>query len=183
MSFWTIDFETEAIVRGSPAPPRPVGVAIKKNDENARYYAFAHSSENNSTFEFVDNLLNELVNSNQTLIFHNAKFDINVAMCHFGTKFPIIYHDTMFMAFLNNPREKSLSLKPLADKYLDMPPDEQTELKNWILENVKGSRESSWGAHIAEAPGKLVGRYAIGDVDRTFKLFSFFIDAIMEKSA
>ena len=33
----TIDFETEAIISGSPIPPRPVGVAVKLGDGASEY--------------------------------------------------------------------------------------------------------------------------------------------------
>jgi DNA polymerase-1 len=63
-----------------------------------------------------------------------------------------------------------------------MPPDEQTELKDWILANVPGAKKAptKWGKYIALAPGKLVGKYANGDTVRTEKLFNLFMPYIVE---
>jgi DNA polymerase-1 len=75
-----------------------------------------------------------------------------------------------------------MALKPLADKYLDMPPDEQEALRDWILANVPGAKKAptKWGAHIGKTPGKLCGPYARGDVIRTIKLFKLWLPWIKE---
>src|SRR5574343_501208 len=83
----------------------------------------------------------------------------------------------MIMAYLLNPREPQLSLKPLTTKYCGMPPEEQDELHAWIIKNVPGSK-SEPGAFIHLAPGKLVGRYAESDTDRTFILYNVFKNRI-----
>ena len=53
-----------------------------------------------------------------------------------------------------------------------MAPEEQEAVRDWLVEAgiaKKGSK--GWGAFIAQAPGKLVGEYADGDVIRTEMLF------------
>ena len=59
-----------------------------------------------------------------------------------------------------------------------MPPEEQEELKEWILRNVPEAKGSDWGAYICRAPGGLVGRYADGDVIRTNGLFCKLWDQV-----
>ena len=177
----TIDYETEAIDQRPAYPPRPVGVAIKARG-SCKYYAWAHPTENNcSVGDVLPILLDHYENAR--CIFHNCAFDIDVGLTHLSLPWPRVYDDTEFLAFLNDPREPSLALKKLADVYLDMPPDEQDELKDWILTNVEGAKRAptKWGAHIAKAPGKLVGKYARGDVVRTEKLYKLFRPIIAER--
>ena len=106
------------------------------------------------------------------LLFHNAKFDLRVALEHLGLPIPdpsrIV--DTMIMMYLIDPREASLSLKPLTAKYCGMPPEEQDELNNWIIKNIPNAKLEP-GAYICKAPGSLVGKYAKSDTDRTYALY------------
>lgn len=201
-----VDFETFKIDSYPDYPPEPVGVALSY-DRVKKYMAWDHPIENNCTKEEAVAEL-RYVFANYKVQFHNAPFDIMVAMIHLGLKRPVEFDDTLYMAYLHDPRDVSLALKPLADKYLNMPPDEQTELKEWIFENLRLRQDTKeivftrdlprtskgaiikkgtvqipkthWGAYIAYAPGKLVGKYAIGDIDRTRKLAKFFWPIICE---
>lgn len=173
-----VDFETEAIEKRPVYPPKPVGVALEINGK-PKYLAWGHPTENNCTKAEAKKILRKVFKEN-ICVFHNAAFDIEVAVKHLGLKPPKDFEDTLFLAYLSDPRDTSLALKPLAEKYLGMPPDEQEELQEWILENVfkknkkKPTKKDPLGAHIAEAPGKLAGRYAIGDIVRTKKLFNLY---------
>jgi len=170
-----IDFETEAIESGSDKSPVPVGVAVKYDDMAGWYYAWNHPTNNNSSFNSAKKVLTSIWENCSEILCHNSKFDIRVAMEHFGLEYPHgKVHDTLFLAYLHDPREKSLRLKDLADKYLNMPPDEQEELRDWLVANVKKATAKNFGAHISLAPGDLVGRYAVGDVDRSYKLYQYF---------
>jgi DNA polymerase-1 len=108
------------------------------------------------------------------LLFHNAKFDLEVARAFFDLPYPPWerVHDTTFLAFLLHPNAETLSLKPL-EKHLGVPPSEQLDLQEWIVTNVDAARRArtTWGAYIARAPARLVRPYAVGDVDRTWRLF------------
>jgi DNA polymerase-1 len=173
-----VDFETESIESRPDYPPKPVGVAIYRVPEKPVYMAWGHPTENNCTWAQAKEVLKKVYRECE-VVFHNSVFDIEVGDVHMGLPQPAVFHDTLFLAFLHDPRDESLSLKPLAHKYLNMPPDEQDELCNWILEWVDGSTEKNWGGFISKAPGKLVGRYAIGDVVRTYKLFKLFYDYVV----
>jgi DNA polymerase-1 len=61
-----------------------------------------------------------------------------------------------------------------------MAASEQTELHAWILANCSGATAKSAGAYISMAPGDLVGKYAIGDVVRTRKLFDLLHARIVQ---
>jgi len=164
----TLDFETEAIV-GNPLvdPPRPCGLAsIGILDETSPVYTTGWDS--------MKHMWERAVYSNRPLIFHNAPFDLAVGTHWFKTDRPHWerVHDTMFLLFLDDPYSSTLSLKPSADRYLDMPPEEQDKLIEWILANIPEATKKTAGAYISVAPSTLVAPYAQGDVLRTLRLFN-----------
>lgn len=184
MKIVPVDFETEGIEDRPNYPPKPVGVAVKW--PRYKYLAWGHPTGNNCTKVEAGKVLREIWRTT-TPVFHHAAFDIAVAMKYFKLPMPRNgYHDTLFLAYLHDPRDATLSLKPLADKYLDMPPEEQEVLNEWILQNVfiangkKPTKKDPLGKYICLAPGKLVAKYAIGDIARTERLFKFFLPYIKE---
>lgn len=170
----TIDFETEAI-NGNPIlnPPRPVGVAVWSSGQEPTYLAWGHGSGNNCVEGRAKDILRGFLEEKTPLLFHNAGFDVSVLNRFLGADWLDWerIHDTMYLLFLADPYASTLSLKPSANRYLDMAPSEQNEVHAWILKNVAGATDKSAGAYICRAPGDLVGRYAVGDVVRTRKLF------------
>lgn len=180
------DFETAGIEGRPVYPPVPVGVAIRY--PKWQYLAWGHPTENNCTKKEAKKILKEIW-ADHIPIFHNAAFDLEVALEHMGLKYPKHgYHDTLFLAYLHDPRDKTLSLKPLAEKYLEMPPNDQLRLKNWILKNVfepngwKETKKNPWGKYICLAPGKLVGKYAISDIKMTWNLYNYMLKEIKGRS-
>ena len=186
----TVDFETFGI-EGRPAyPPIPVGVSIKWFGKPAKYYAWGHPSQNNcGVLDAIKALTLAWVHPDGVL-FHNAKFDLDVAEAHLGL--PLLpwdrIHDTMFLLFLNEPHEAQ-ALKPAAHRLLGLPPDEQDAVADWLVTNqplagVKISRsyksEHTAGRYIAYAPGDVVGPYANGDTDRTEQLFTLLHQRVLE---
>lgn len=169
---YTIDFETKKAINGSNISPEPVGVSIKYCNEPSKYYAWGHPSNNNCSYAEILALLEGIWQQGSTYLFHNAKFDLRICLEWFGLPVPEpeCIHDTMIMAYLIDAREPSLGLKDLAHKYCGMPPDAQTDLKNWLVFNTDAT-ESNFGEYISEAPGNLVGRYAESDTDMTYALF------------
>jgi len=179
--FVTIDFETEAIVSGSGLSPRPVGVSIRPMGAPGHYLAWGHPTENNCTEEQARTELARYWD--QELIFHHGKFDIGVAMEHWGFQWPKTWHDTMYLIYLFDPLASTVSLKPSSERILGMPPDEQTAVRDWLMANgVVPYNSKSWGAHISKAPGKLVGKYADGDTERTEKMFTHLYPIIVQRN-
>lgn len=186
---YTIDFETGAIRQRPFYPPIPVGFSIMgPKDKKSRYYAWGHPTENNCTYKEACAVLQEVWNSDAPLLFHNAKFDIDVAQTHMGCG-PLAWeriHDTLFLLFLTDPHALKLSLKPSAARLLNMPAEEQDAVRQWLIDNgvhsgAQGSKDKpGWGAFICKAPGKLVGTYADGDVVRTKKLFDLLWPKVLE---
>ena len=187
-----LDFETKHIVFGSGVAPRPVGVAIQFLNEGVDskpyYYSWGHPGQNNVSEEFARTAVAR--HWDKELIFHNAKFDISVAMEHWGLPWPKRFHDTQFLIYLDNPLARELSLKPTAARLLGMPPEEQdavrdwliaNQRKDWLVEDHKTVNKSNFGAYIWRCPASIVGPYACGDVDRTGKLFYHLYDTIKQR--
>lgn len=178
----TVDFETEAIEDRPKYPPRPVGVAIKRDDAPAEYLAWGHPSGNNSTLERAKEALGAIWAGPEGLLFHNAKFDLDVARGHFGLPLPPAQriHDTMFLLFLHDPHSSTISLKPSAERLLGWKPEEQDAVAEWLWSHGVIPRTVKAGPYIARCDGGVVGRYACGDVDRTKALFDKLHPLILE---
>lgn len=188
-----VDFETRDIVFGSGVPPRPVGVSIQHLGKDPCYFSFGHPGENSCHEYFAKAALARVWD--QELIFHNAKFDIGVAMEHWGLPFPKKFHDTQFLIYLFNPLARELGLKPASAEILGMPPEEQEAVRDWLIANQrpewlvydsKGERhktvnKTNFGAYIWRAPASIVGPYANGDVVRTGKLWEKLYPDIQQK--
>ena len=182
----TVDFETESIEPRPMYPPKPVGVAIWYPGKKPVYWAWGHPTGNNCDFTHGKMVLTGCFTCGRPLLFHNAPFDLEIAQVHMDLAYPKwdMIHDTMLLCFLNDPYASTLSLKPQADKWLDMPPEEQDELREWVFANVPGTKraKSQWPKHIAKTPGNLCGRYAVGDVVRTRKLFDLIYPTVDKKA-
>lgn len=179
---YVVDFETEAIEFGSGRAPKPVGVSIGGiDDEIHHYYGFGHPSENNCTEAEAKAALAAVWD--EPLLFHHAKFDISVAIEHWGFKWPAKFDDTMYLIYLDNPVAKTVSLKPSAERILGLPPDEQDAVKEWLIRHgVVPVNSKEWGAHISKAPGGIVGLYATGDTLRTGALYKHLYDSILRRN-
>lgn len=180
----------------------PVGVSIKRWGQKAKYYAWGHyTGENNCSKRDAANAL-RAVWRQDTLLFHNAKFDIDVGQTHMDMG-PIPWeriHDTMFLLFLHDPHSPDLQLKPSSERLLNLPPDERDAVVDWLWEHrmeliasfgadkyrdYKGKphtgSKAKIGALVAYAPGKLAGEYANGDTIRTEGLFKHLWPRIQER--
>jgi DNA polymerase I len=186
-----VDFETEGIDGRPDYPPKPVGVSIKYPGKAARYYAWGHPTKNNCSLGEALIAL-RVAWKWECLCFQNGKFDIDVASAHLNLPVPgwERIHDTLFLIFLEDPREAELSLKPAATRLLGMAPEEQDAVGDWLVKhqpvpNVKISRSKGskhyFGRYICLAPGDLVGKYANGDVVRTEKLFNLLWPRIVSR--
>lgn len=170
-----LDFETKPIEPGNPYP-EPVGVALKVGNAPG-YYVRGGARK---LREAIRAALAQ-AKPDAPIVMHNGVgFDLGVAAKHLGLRFGIErVHDTLVLAFLDDPYRR-LALKQLAHQILGMPPEEQNDLKGWILQNVPEATPKGWGAFIFKAPPELVEPYAIGDVERTAKLFKRGVKAIKE---
>lgn len=179
----TLDFESEAIDGNTTKfPPRPVGVALKRAGLPGKYLAWGHPSKNNCSFEEGAAAVREAFSGAWgDVLCHNAKFDYGIAKRYFGVDVePESLHDTQYLMFLDDPHAANLSLKPSAERILGIPATEQDELHSWILSHIPAATPKTAGTYICEAPGDLVGRYAVGDVERTEGIFQHLWPKVKE---
>jgi len=187
-TLWTIDFETTSIERRPRYPPAPVGVSIiPPGKKTGRYYAWGHPTDNNCDKADAVRALGQVYSDpNASMLFHNSKFDIDVAHTHLGLAVPSWerIHDTLFLLALIEPHADTHSLKPSAERWLDLPPTERDAVADWLLDNgviTKAQRKGKGcGAFISWAPGGLVGKYANGDTLRTRLLFEKIYPLVAE---
>ncbi len=185
----TIDFETHGIEPRPAYPPKPIGVAIKYPGKKQEYFAFGHITGNTCGWGDADRELRQAWGWEGGLLFHNSKFDVDVAETFFGL--PRLdwrrYHDTLFLVFLDDPNQQELGLKPSAQRLLNMDPVEREEVADWLIEHqpvpgvrISKSRTSDhyFMKYLAWAPGVMVGKYGEGDVLRTEKLYELLMPAI-----
>lgn len=188
-----VDFETDPIEPRPQYPPKPVGVSITWPGKKPRYYAWGHyTGGNNCSYDDGRRALQEVWVSSHRVLFHNAKFDVDVAEAHMGmARLPWErIDDTMFLLFLHDPHSRDLGLKPSAEAILGLPPEERDAVVEWLwahrkelvadfgidrFTDSKGkplvNSRAKIGAFIAYAPGNIVAAYANGDCDRTIGLF------------
>ena len=159
-----------------------MGVSIKEHGKPARYYAWGHPTGNNCTVAKGVDALRKAVKNKHGVVCHNGKFDGDVAETHLGVTWPWDKtHDTMILAYLIDPHSKVIDLKPLSERYLDMPPSERDAVRDWLIANkIVTKVMKNWGAYISKAPGDLVGEYANGDTIRTEQLFQLFYPRVVE---
>lgn len=198
MNIVTVDFESHPIQPFRPQfPPDPVGLAIWEPGCGPEYLSWGHANgENNSTeAEARRRLETYWQDKSCQMLMHNASFDLSIAVERWGFQ-PLPWervHDTLFLAFLVDPYGKQ-GLKPLAERHLGMPPEEQDAVADWVLAHKAELRErfpeyadikigkQSAGAWIFAAPAELVAPYAIGDVVRTRRLYDF-LSPVVSKHA
>lgn len=172
---FTIDFETLPIEKRPAYPPKPVGVSVfHPRAAEPQYYAWGHPSGNNCTFQDAIKAVGDCWH--HEMLFHNGKFDVDVAMTHMGMpqpRDPLKVHDTLFLNYLYDPHAATLSLKPSAERILGIAPTEKDDLDRWLT-----SHGFKPGRDIAYAPGDIVEPYANGDVIRTRQLYVHLLDHI-----
>lgn len=174
MKVVALDFESHAIQPRPDYPPKPVGIAMYDNTGQCGYMAFGHPTKNNCEETAAIAMTRNVMAEADVILFHNAAFDCAILEEQWGLEVP--WHKvqcTMVQAFLDNPHGE-LSLKPLAEQHLGVPPTERDAVKDWLVAHGVCRDTKGWGAFIAYAPGDLVGEYAIGDVKRTFDLWEYY---------
>jgi len=136
------------------------------------------------------NLLRKfLCNPQITKVFHNAKFDIR--MLHKLTGVACVnMHDTYYMLH-GYHTEEVRALKPLCQKLLDIPADDQKDLRDEVARcrtlarkknyNIGVSIENDyWLPRHLNPKNRLCQRYCIQDTERTMLLFKFLEPVLIQ---
>ena len=182
-----VDYETRPIIAGSGLAPVPVGVSILVPGVSHVYWSWGHPGYNPHTFEEGRRALASVWD--KPLVFHNCKFDIGVAIQHMGLPWPDAYDDTQFQAYLVDPLATKLGLKPLAQRWLKMDPEERDAVFLWLKDNFTGPflddhkmiTVANAGAYIGYAPYEVVAPYAMGDTTRTQGLHDLLLPKVHER--
>jgi DNA polymerase-1 len=169
-----------------------VGVSVKLPGKKSKYYSWGHVTGNNSTWGEAKQALDHAWACKDGVAFQNGKFDVDVAEVHMKMD-PLPWervHDTLFLLFLDDPHQMELGLKQSASRLLNLPPDEQDDVRDWLLEHqpIPGVRISKakssdhyFGRYLAYAPGDLVGKYAEGDTDRAGSIFDMLMPKTLDR--
>jgi DNA polymerase-1 len=170
-----VDFETKGIQSRPEYPPEPVGAAVKLPGGKREYYAWGHPTGNNCDVETGRRMVREAYAAKGT-VFHHSAFDMDVGHIHLNLPAPNRTEDTLYLAFLRDPYERDMGLKPLGHKHLGIKPDAQDELREWVLTHVPEAKKkpSQWGDHMWKAPGHIVGKYAKEDLRITEGIYEKF---------
>lgn len=170
-----IDLETHPIESRPAYPPKPVGVSIRWPGKKGVYHSWGHPTKNNTTLKAGQGAIQLAYQSGLSLCFHHGKFDLDVIQTHLGIAVPRHdrLHDTMLLAYLDDPYARSYGLKDLGVSKCGIEATERDELRDWIFTHIQGAKQkkSEWGRYICQAPGDLVGKYADGDTLRSKLLF------------
>ena len=184
------DFETKAIEPRPHYPPKPVSLALKWPDKSDYLLmAWGHgdgskAAGNNCTEKEARGAYVKARESRYPMLFQNGMFDEDVA--EVAWDIPLLpwerYHDTMFLLALWDPHAESLGLKESAYRLLNIPPDEQDRMNEWIIAHVPAAKQkpSTAGAYISECPYQIVKPYHKGDLTRTSKLFNWLYPRIVD---
>jgi DNA polymerase I-like protein with 3'-5' exonuclease and polymerase domains len=124
-------------------------------------------------------------------IFHNAPFDVQ--MIEVALKIPVRgpIHDTLVMASHANSLEPTKALKPLAALYVDIPNDDEEDLRKATIRARAEAKRRGWsrGDSVGSDywltsilfPSKgYVRRYCVRDTLRTWKLFQFYREILTD---
>jgi DNA polymerase I-like protein with 3'-5' exonuclease and polymerase domains len=139
---------------------------------------------NNCTEKEARGAYKQAHDSKYPLLFQNGSFDEDIAETHWDI--PLLpwdrWHDTMFLLFLQDPHSPSLALKPCAERYLGVKPEEQDRMVEWIIANVPEAKRkpSTAGAYIWRCPYQVVKPYHKGDLTRTLGLFNLLYPKIVD---
>lgn len=145
-----------------------VGLSFSLDGNTGYYVPFAHRTGPQCSYLVVKYVI-ELVLRNPDLVkvFHNAKFDIHMMWSVFGIRAIHPYHDTTFMAFLDDntaPKDlKSLSARFFGPELVNAETQKDALVSNFRLPHM------SW-----LTPAEM-SEYAALDAVMTFKLCEHYV--------
>lgn len=137
-------------------------------------------------------LVNFFGDANGVRVFHHAKFDIRM-LESIGVSVRGRIEETIFALHALNNMEPTFKLKKLGAKYVDIPDDDEKELrkatskarlaaskKGWKIAQKLSSSDDPIAADYWLAPEALLKRYAVTDAERTILLW-LMADGVMDE--
>ncbi len=112
-------------------------------------------------------------------VFHNAAFDLTM-LDFAGLRCEGPFYDTKILAHLADSSRPTFSLKPITKAIFDFPDDDQKDLLDSVKKARRKGKKLGWSlaedvkADYSLGDPELCKRYAIGDTQRTMKLFKFY---------
>lgn len=119
-------------------------------------------------------------------IYHNAQFDQKM-VGFMGITPAGPFYDTRILAHVADSSRMSFALKPLTKAMFNFPDDDQKDLKDSVKKARRAGKKLGWKlaedveADYALGDPELCKKYAIGDTQRTMKLFKAFEDFLTVK--
>lgn len=146
--------------------------------ENEGYYVPLNHIEVKDYPNFPKKMITQFfqILSKKKLIFHNAKFDIQMVSSNFEVNLPV-YSDTMLMAYLL--AYPKIGLKELISLFFNY----ETISFSSLLSERFGKQWSSKGFNSSHLEAEAIYVYAVKDVLYTYKLFNKFKEEIKDYSS
>lgn len=144
-----------------------LGISISNGIRQGAYISSDAMNEYNT--EVLQNIVN-----NKTIVFHNAKFDMQMLGYHFGIKFIQKHtHDTLVMHYMLDEAVGTHGLKDLALKYTDYGEYDKA-LDDYKKDYCKRHKVLESDFTYDLIPFEIMYEYAAKDTAVTFELYKLF---------
>ncbi len=172
-------------------PDRPFAFAFMGLDGSQVYYAFdvdpftrrVKYEEKPKEFAAIKRLF---ACPDLELIGHNTAFDLRMIKVA-GLEFKGKFWDTRILAHVADSSRMTFALKPLTKAMFAYPDEDQKDLKDSVKKARRAGKKLGWKlAEDVEADywmgdPELCKKYALGDVERTLKLYQAFEPLLTQK--
>jgi DNA polymerase-1 len=174
--------DTETYFVDLPEDRKLIGVSaygkLPTGQPISYYFPFRHQAEDlfskidaNLPLDWLPALVEALQEKSQTLLFHNAKFDLQV-FWRDGLDLSNYFIDTMLLSYMLN-ENSTHALKKLADIYLEADASSYEQYLKKLHKQL-----GAWH----KIPAQVMGKYAEKDVELTYRLYELFWP-LMEKQS
>ncbi len=164
----TIAFDTET-TSIDPLTGELVGISLAVEEGRAWYIPVGHNTgEPQLDIETVVDAMKPIFgDASKALVGHNLKYDAQM-LGNYGIHCANLAFDTMIAEWLIDPASRSMGLKDMAERYLNI---EMTHIEALI---GKGKNQLS----MADVPVEKVAPYAAADAEVTFKLMPLLAEKV-----
>jgi DNA polymerase-1 len=187
-----IAIDTESTGLSTWLGARPFGIAICFEDESTGYIDFEVDPKTREVkipdAFYLDKFINLIEDESIEKVFHNAKHDMRM-LESIDVQVKGKIHDTSIAARCTYTLEETVKLKYLAQKYLDIPKDDEEDLKKTTAFYRKKAKKLGFNIHdqveadywlpkLFDRSNILCETYCKRDALRTMKLYQMYHDAM-----